>query len=140
MGMGGQHHVSAASPPDMTPYSLYRRLGGPQGRCGRVRKILPPPGFDPRTDQRVGCRYTDCTTPVTPPTHTYIYTHTHTHIQIQTRIDICVCVCVFTNKFLGNNLAVTEFLSLLSHVGFPQDVMNHFRGSFMEERLRNTAL
>jgi hypothetical protein len=27
---------------------LYRRLGGPQGRSRRVRKISPPPGFDPR--------------------------------------------------------------------------------------------
>jgi hypothetical protein len=28
---------------------VYRRLGGPQGRSGRVRKISPPPGFDPRS-------------------------------------------------------------------------------------------
>jgi hypothetical protein len=27
----------------------YRRLGGPLHRSGRVRKISPPPGFDPRT-------------------------------------------------------------------------------------------
>jgi hypothetical protein len=27
------------------------RLGGPQGQSGRVRKISPPPGFDPRTVQ-----------------------------------------------------------------------------------------
>ena len=32
----------------MTRYPLYRRLGGPQGRSGPVRKISPPPGFDPR--------------------------------------------------------------------------------------------
>jgi hypothetical protein len=32
---------------------LYRRLVGPQGRSGRVRKISPPPGFDPRTFQPV---------------------------------------------------------------------------------------
>jgi hypothetical protein len=28
-----------------TRYPLYRRLGGPQGPSGRVRKIWPPPGF-----------------------------------------------------------------------------------------------
>jgi hypothetical protein len=28
---------------------LYRRLGEPQGRSGRLRKISPPPVFDPRT-------------------------------------------------------------------------------------------
>ena len=38
---------------------LYRRLGGPQGRSGQVRKISPPPGFDPRTVQPVASRYTD---------------------------------------------------------------------------------
>jgi len=36
-----------------TRYPLYRRLGEPQGRSGQVRKISPPPGFDPRTDQPV---------------------------------------------------------------------------------------
>jgi hypothetical protein len=55
---GGQHHAPAALPPGKTRYPLYRRLGGPQGRAGRVRKISPPPGFDPRTVQRVArlCR------------------------------------------------------------------------------------
>jgi len=31
----------------------------PQGWCGEVRKISPPPGFDPRTVQPVASRYTD---------------------------------------------------------------------------------
>ena len=35
----------------------------PQGRCGRVRKISPTPGFDPRTVQPVASRRTDCTIP-----------------------------------------------------------------------------
>jgi len=35
------------TPPGMTRYTLYRRLSGPQGRSGQVKKILPPPGFDP---------------------------------------------------------------------------------------------
>ena len=30
-------------------YSLNKRLGGSQGRSGRVRKISPAPGFDPLT-------------------------------------------------------------------------------------------
>jgi len=45
-----------------TRYLLYRRLGGPQGRSGQVRKIWPPPGFDPRTVQPVASRYTDWAT------------------------------------------------------------------------------
>ena len=40
-----------------TRYPLYRRLGGPQGRSERVRKISPPPGFDRRTIQLVASRY-----------------------------------------------------------------------------------
>jgi hypothetical protein len=46
-------------PPVKTRYPLYRRLGGPQRRSGRVRKISPPPGFDPRTVQPAASRYTD---------------------------------------------------------------------------------
>jgi hypothetical protein len=46
-------------PPGKTRFSLYRRLGGPQGRSGQVRKISPPPRFDPRTVQPVVSRYTD---------------------------------------------------------------------------------
>jgi hypothetical protein len=60
MGVGGQLHAPAALPPEKRPrYPLYRRLGGPQGRSGRMRKISPPPGFDPRTVLPVASRYTD---------------------------------------------------------------------------------
>jgi hypothetical protein len=45
------------TPGKETRYPLYRRLGGPQGRSGRMRKISPPPGFDPRTVQPVASRY-----------------------------------------------------------------------------------
>jgi hypothetical protein len=34
-------------------YSLFRKLSGPQGRSGRVRKISPAPEIDPRTVQLV---------------------------------------------------------------------------------------
>jgi rRNA maturation protein Nop10 len=40
-------------------YPLYRRLGWPQGRSGRVRKISLPPGFDLRTVHPVASSYTD---------------------------------------------------------------------------------
>jgi hypothetical protein len=59
MGVGGWCHALAALPPGKTWYPLYRRLGGPQSRSGRVRKISPPPGFDPRTAQPVASHYTD---------------------------------------------------------------------------------
>jgi hypothetical protein len=41
-------------------YPLYRRLGGPQGRSGKVHKISPPPWFEPWTVWPVFRRYTDC--------------------------------------------------------------------------------
>ena len=53
MGVGGQRHAPAALPPGKTRYTLYRRLDGPQGRSGRVRKISPTQIFYPRTVQPV---------------------------------------------------------------------------------------
>jgi len=59
MGVGGQRLAPAALPRGKTRYPLYKRLGGPQGRSGQVRKNSPPPGFNPRTVQPVGSRYAD---------------------------------------------------------------------------------
>jgi hypothetical protein len=59
MGVSDQRHAPAALHPGKTQYPLYRRLGGPLGRSEQVRKISPPPGFDPWTVQPVASRYTD---------------------------------------------------------------------------------
>jgi len=48
--------------PGKDPVPVYRRLGGPQGRSGQVRKISSPSGFDPRIVQSVTSRYTDWAT------------------------------------------------------------------------------
>jgi hypothetical protein len=45
VGVGGQRHALAALPPGKIRYPLYRRLGGPRGQSGRVRKISPPLGI-----------------------------------------------------------------------------------------------
>jgi len=58
-GVGGERHAPAALPPGKTQYPLYRRLGRPHGRSGRVRKTSLLAGFDPRSVQRVASRYTD---------------------------------------------------------------------------------
>jgi len=58
MELGGQRHAPADLPPGKTRYPLYRRLGGPQGQSGRVRKIWPTREFDPWTVQPVASRYT----------------------------------------------------------------------------------
>jgi len=57
-GEGSASRPGRSLPPGKTPYPLYRRLGGLQGRSGQVQKISPPPGFDPRTVQPVASRYT----------------------------------------------------------------------------------
>ena len=51
--------TSAFYPRGTRRYPLYRKLGGPQGRSGRVWKISPTPRFDPRTVQPLSSRYTD---------------------------------------------------------------------------------
>ena len=58
-GEGSASCPGRSLPPGKTRYPLYRRLGGPQGRFGQVRKNSPPLGFDPRTVQPVASRYTD---------------------------------------------------------------------------------
>ena len=56
---GSASRPGRSLPPGNTRYQLYRSLGGSQARFGQVRKISPPPGFDPRTVQTVASRYTD---------------------------------------------------------------------------------
>ena len=44
-GEGSASRPGRSLSPGKTRYSLYRRLGGPQGRSGQVRKISPPTGI-----------------------------------------------------------------------------------------------
>jgi hypothetical protein len=53
-------------PRGIAPHPLYRRLG----RSGRVRKISPSPGFDPRTIQLVPSRYIGLSIPAYLPNGT----------------------------------------------------------------------
>jgi hypothetical protein len=46
-------HPGHSIPGKESWYPFYRRLGGPQGWSGWVRKISPPSQFDPRTVQPV---------------------------------------------------------------------------------------
>ena len=72
-GWGSGSRPGRSLPPGKTRYSLYRRLVGPQGLSGQVRKISPLPGFDPRTVQPVANRCTDYATRPTLTHWTYIY-------------------------------------------------------------------
>jgi hypothetical protein len=62
-GVGGQRHAPAALLPGKTRCPLCRKLDGPHCRSGWVRKISPPPEFDPRTVQPIVSRYTDWAIP-----------------------------------------------------------------------------
>jgi hypothetical protein len=61
-GEGSASRPGRSLPTGKTRYPFYRRLGGPQGRSGQVRKISPTAGFDPRTVQPIASRYTDWAT------------------------------------------------------------------------------
>ena len=50
-GEGSASRPGRSLPPGKTRYPFYRRLCGPQGRSGQVRKISPKPGFGPQTVQ-----------------------------------------------------------------------------------------
>jgi hypothetical protein len=52
-------HRGRFTPEKEPRYPLYRRLCGPQGRSGQVRKVSLPPGYDPRTVHPVPSRSTD---------------------------------------------------------------------------------
>ena len=59
MWVGDQRHAPAALPPGKEPVPVVQEAGWNPGRGGRVLKISPLPGFDPRTLQPVASRYTD---------------------------------------------------------------------------------
>jgi len=61
-GEGSASRPGRFLPQGMNRYPLYRRLGGPQCRSEQVRKISPPPGFDPGTVQSVANSYTEYAT------------------------------------------------------------------------------
>jgi hypothetical protein len=61
-GEGSASRPGRSLPPGKIRYPLYRRLCGPQGRAGEVRKISLPPGFDPGTVQPLASRYADYAT------------------------------------------------------------------------------
>ena len=110
MGVGGQHHAPAALPLGKTQYPLYRRLGGPQGRSGRVRKISPPPGFDPRTAQPVASRYTDYAFPAAVNLNLNLMLH------VKNYIDAHKIHYWSTHIFLCNLIILLHVLTVNDHL------------------------
>jgi hypothetical protein len=128
LAVGG---LSAPRPGRFTPgkktrYPFYRRLGGPQGRSGRVQKISLLPGFDPRT---VRSRYTDWTTPaqIGVPVHVikaYAGVGGYLHIFLALKLDevvvsfnlqrlyLCrnICRCSLNRKLCGLYIQYETFI------------------------------
>ena len=90
--MGGQRHPPADLPPGKTRYPSYWRLGRPQGRSGRVQKISPRPGFDPRAVQPLASRYTDW----------YLQAQHHTEVQTKMKANKN-CFCTILSNVRTNN-------------------------------------
>ena len=95
---GSASRLGRSLPPAKTQYPLYRRLGGPQGRSGQVRKISPPPEFDPRTVQPVASRYNDYVTHKCNTKFEYSYCAVTILLFIETenfqpRKELCVVNC-----------------------------------------------
>jgi len=82
MRVSGQHHTSTALPREKKRGThCTEGHGGPQGRSGRVRKILPWLGFDPRTFQAVARHCTDWAVPADTKDSlslNFIFVHTST--------------------------------------------------------------
>jgi hypothetical protein len=87
-GVGGQRHGPAALPPGKTRYQLYGRLGGPQGRSGRVRTVKP-----------IASRYTDYAILA----HPHLCTHNNLFFPEQYNpnrgAEICQVHCLMTMQF-----------------------------------------
>ena len=64
--MRGQRHALAAPYPRERPGPIVQEAGWASGPVWTGAENLAPPGFDPRTIQPVGSRYTDY---ATQPTH-----------------------------------------------------------------------
>ena len=102
MGVGGQRHVPAALPPGKTRYPSYRTLGGPEGRSGRVQKLSPVPGFDPRTVQPVTSNVTNHkdTYPINHSINQPINHKTHTHTNSSFHVTLSMAHDVTLSMYL----------------------------------------
>jgi len=120
-GEGSASRPDRSLHPGKTRYPLYRRLDGPQGRSGQVRKISPPSKFDPRTVQPVVSRYSDYAT------HPLYFTFIPIGKRVSNYMNFVICE-VFNNASLAYNAtAVYQY----SEIPF-----EHHRGQVQHSHLR----
>ena len=86
-GFGAQRNASGRFTPreKKTRYPLYRRLGGPQGRSGRVWKISPPTGIR---------------SPDLPARSESLYRLSYPGPKLYTHTQTALCVIIFISHFV----------------------------------------
>jgi hypothetical protein len=87
--------VNDTSPSLGPRYPLYRRLGGPHGRSGQVRKISPPPGFDSRTVQPESLSMKDQYITVEHESYMHVYRCVYINVCMCVCLCVCVCTCIY---------------------------------------------
>ena len=95
---GGEWSAARPSrtlPPGKTRYPFYRRLGGSQGRSGRVKNLVPTKILS-RTFQPVVSRYTDSAT--RPTQEMYIIWKDHGFIFVGTAVAQWLRCCATSRK------------------------------------------
>ena len=136
MGVGGQRHAPVSLSPGKTRYPLYRRLDGPQGRSGRVRKISPPTWI--RSPDRPSLSESLYQMSYSAPrvyirararTHTRAHTHTHTHGDLRVLLDVLLCTEVSSRSRLYVSLDPVKVCmqQLMTHPkhGKPSEVLGY---------------
>jgi hypothetical protein len=124
-GKGSASRPGRSLPPGKTRYSLYSRLGGPQGWSGQRRKISPTPGFDFRTLQPVASRYTD-------------------YAIRPTLLVVLVCICSYLWSVLRYKCLFLVHI-IRTRIDVSKDMRIHFyfskpKGVRGQKNLGNTAL
>jgi hypothetical protein len=121
MGVDGRH-IPAVLPPRKSRYPSYRKLGGHHSRCGRVRKISPPPGFDSRTVQPVASRYTHCDIP------THIALWLYLNITLHTRFT----QFLFSHSFSDSICIFISSLSPMRYSSHPSHSLNYSQTRYLK--------
>ena len=125
---GGERSASRPGrslPQGKTQYPLYRRLGGPQGRSGQVRKISTPPEFDPRTVQPVASRYT--------------HTHFTNCPKNMSRLNNCFGTCWFPHRRVEIKLGnFSDHAGISDYTHKPSDTDSlHYIHALREPQCKN---
>ena len=117
------------TPGTETGYPLYRRLSVPLGRSGRVRKISPQPGFDPRTVQPV-------TTTLSWPVMKFLKVKNSSHKTLHRCLKT---IQHYKREWNNQTSHLLKFLKLKFHQEFHKFVkQTHLNSIFIEKHTNSS--